>query len=158
MTTKNDIWQFFTLIDHNATCNRCNSVLKYSSRHGPNNLRHHLESFACKEHINISKEDAKALNIVQPKRKPSPHDIWNHYMLVDDELARCNRCHKLVVYRSVTGPGNLKAHLKTNACRGIVKEPKPEKAEVEEEPKPVVAVIPQVIVLPEADPQLFTTI
>lgn len=167
MAAKNEIWNSFTLNEetNHATCNRCGSSLKYSSRNGPNNLRHHLESFACKEHVTLSEEDAKLMNIVPPIRKPSPHEIWNHYVLIDNDLARCYRCGKLVTYRSVAGPGNLKAHLKTNGCKGMIKT-KEEVVKEEEEPllpqppaaAAVVVVIPNVIVLPKADPLLFSTI
>lgn len=80
MIATKDIWNYFALTeDNHAICNRCEASIKYNSRHGPNNLRNHINSFRCKEHIVVGEE----------KRKPSPHDVWNFFTLIQEELAKC---------------------------------------------------------------------
>ena len=145
MIATKDIWNYFALNeDNHAICNRCEASIKYNSRHGPNNLRNHINSFRCKEHIVVGEE----------KRKPSPHDVWNFFTLIQEELAKCKNCGKEVTYRSTNGPGNLKAHLKTVTCKNYGKEIVEEELTPQAPPPPV----PHVVVLPKIDPKLFENI
>lgn len=108
----NKIWGFFMYNDDTSVlCKNCNCKIEYNLN-DISNLKDHLKSFSCVNYIKESKSISK----------PSKNDIWNHFKLLGGDRVSCNRCKKEMVYKTVNGPGNLKAHIKTTKCLSVKKE------------------------------------
>ena len=55
--------------------------------------------------------------MVKPRTKT--HLVWDEFKLSkDNKSAKCNRCGRVLLYSSKSGPKNLVLHLKTKQCKG----------------------------------------
>ena len=125
---KNDkIWGFFMYNDSvSVVCKNCNRKIEYNSN-DISNLKEHLKSFYC---VHYTKPPPKP---IPPTTKPSKNDIWNHFKLLGGDRVSCNRCNKEMVYKTVNGPGNLKAHIKTQKCQSLQEDKEDDESVKEEE-------------------------
>lgn len=149
--SKHDIWNNFTVRDNNiATCNRCNKTMMYNRAAGISNLKKHLKSIYCNKLYN---------SVIK-----SSHKIWEKFTPLDKNQVSCNRCGKAMTYKSVNGPGNLTAHLKTTKCiemkksgEEVVQEEEEEEDQEDElfEEEEEDNKFTDVIVLPKVDKKLF---